>query len=672
MNAGLLDDVYSTTTGITSDEELDSEYDTDISASKLVAARRRYSVSDDTFSSTSSVYSIKRPSTPQGGRMNGSYAQQQRIGNESNISNKSNRSQRPSSAPKNLSRQTLSTSSTSVRGNSRAPTPEEEKFTVNTVKNRELEDLKLVLVEEQNNSSRLAKSNETLRAEILALKSTVKNLQLDYETMKTANESLLSEAESMKQKYDRIQRNYRNIQQLYKEEKQKRVAIEENRAELQTQVSKMRVSLHQHKNKLDQDHKEKTVNYDNIKEQHDQTRQDINILLEYISAMEQHSMQQQKQFEEISTVLVDQNKGEESTYLSGRNSSSVQDQNPELSERVKGILESYHPEKQKKNAKKVKGNPLVRNFNDLRHLAGPQANSSTYQWEASLRHSRKPQGNASNTVNTSNQSSHLKTTLQQENSEMQNQTQAQVLEEEQFESPKKPEKKELQTSPKSITIPRVTPEKKVVTNNKELGSSQLLKIIEQSQNLITHLKSNESFISNNNMLNDKSEYSNIEPMLEKVDIGGSIDNLFAFSPKKEDYKSVSHDDDSYASLSYVQEQPMANDEKQTSELLSKLSQKELQHLLTELIHQRDEITNSTTLSEEQIKVKEDSIFKSSEADEDNEPIALLTRDLHFPNPESEKIMKSSPYKNEREMIVKQRLHERLAYERKKLGVGLDL
>ncbi|EFC44520.1 predicted protein [Naegleria gruberi] len=706
---------------ITSDEDM--EYETESSLRKLnvLNSKRRFSFQSsseagDNFSTGSSVTSFKRPSTPQPTRANAS----KELSRERPSSS---RGARPNSAPKKSHRLTHSAPvqppnipTLKMLNNQPLPTFDDEQTMSLKRDARAIDDLKLVLAEEQTENIRLEKSNEALRNEIISLKTQIKNLNLDCETFRTANENLLAEAEENKKKFDRIQRNYRNIQQLYKEEKQKRITIEENRVELQKQVSKMRVALHQHKSKLEIDHREKTQTFDMVKEQHDQTKNDINVLLEYISVMEQYNIQQQKQFEELSTILegTRQEEVKEITQSILSSRSSVSEQNPELTEKVKSILETYNPERSGKKNSRMRGNPNVRNFNDFRHLAHSKANCSTYHWETSLRHggdSKKQQGVSnmnSNVYVSSPNTSNIIPSLEPRRLPQVGQN---------ITPPQQPIVQQPRLN--AITIPSVSPEKQKSLQGENpqpaSGSSNIFKIIEeQSQNLITQLKSNESF---NNSYEDKVDYltsfedthtdysTNYNYNRFGVNVLSSSENLFSFTPTKDEEIAVVTDTQPTPTMDVIEmdEQPpiTSNDDplnasttSSKDNFFSKLSPQEIHHLLSELVKQQQIMSTTTTsvssstlehsattntsttlhsrsdsnTTNDDMKIKEESSLEPSTEEEVD---IKLTRDIHFPSPE-QNILNTSPYKNEREMIVKQRLHERLALERRKMGVGLDM
>ncbi|KAG2387703.1 hypothetical protein C9374_001297 [Naegleria lovaniensis] len=726
LNSGLVDELesvastvchsnYTTTAATTSDE--DSEY----SEPSSLRARRRFSFQSDVENmSTCSAAFIKRPETPQGRIQRQEYQPLQvHTTHHEKLA-------RPSSAPK---RSNASSSYVKRSMNSFRPsTTTNASTSLNTVQdpsnktvsNRELDDVKLVLTQQQQENSRLEKVNENLRGEITSLKSTIKTLQQDCDTFKSSNENILMELESLRTRYDRMQRNYRNVQQLYKEEKQKRITSDEGRNELQKQVSKMRVALHHHKSRLDIEHKEKTHNYDMLKEQHEQTKQDLVVLLEYVSIIEQRSFQQQQVLDDITNLIHQENEinikeSITASLLSTQN--TLETHTPEMTERVKNILENYQPERlAKKSSSRMKGNPNVRNFNELRHLVHPQANSSTYKWETTLRNNPQVLSSALETSQpqhpiacaSSSLSAHhsMKKKPVESNSNSSHGTPSQLLSLNHSSHPTMSRESKISItkdqsihnshtkhSP-TITIPSVSPEKKPSSNiQKDLGSSQILKIIEeQNQNLITQLKSNESFSNSN--FEEKAELLSTLNDLTRVDVSSSHENLYSFSPKDKNtietttYLNHTNMESSDSTLS-------TSDRQDPVEVLSKMSPSELQQLLAELSHQYSTheipsqamFTTTTTSA-----LTSDSINVSSNnnpmTDRDSSSLwndlnvgitpkesdITLTRDVHFPSPEKQTLTsRTSPYKNEREMIVKQRLHERLALERKKMGVGgLDL
>ncbi|KAF0981631.1 hypothetical protein FDP41_012288 [Naegleria fowleri] len=731
LNNGLLDElesVASHSVATTSDE--DSEYfDTTGEHGSSLRGKRRFSLQStssdlalDPFSTTNSY--VKRPETPQG-RI------QPTITSSINVEKPT----RPSSAPKRPTSQASSyiQSKRLMRSFNHGSAGQIDAPKIQKTNNhRELEDVKLVLNQEQQENSRLEKVNESLRGEITSLKNIIKNLQQDCDTFKSSNENILLELESLRTRHDRMQRNYRNVQQLYKEEKQKRITSEEGRNELQKQVSKMRVSLHHHKSRLDLEHKEKTQNYDLLKEQHEQVKQDVLLLLEYISVIEQRSLQQQKLLEDMFNLVNNDDTHsikESILVLSERHNHTMTES--DLSERVKSIFENYQPERFKyKNTSRMKGNPNVRNFNELRHLVHSQANASTYKWETTLRNHQS--GSSSSTSNATTTTMTSSNTLPEQAQLFNGGSQNAACNTHKKNIPSnsqllvtKTKEKSNNTSP-IITIPSVSPEKKPPqTSTEPLGSSQILKIIEeQSQNLITQLKSNES-LNNNFNSNDYEEKAEILSTLNdltRVDVSSSHENLYSFSPKKDKNSTNS----SYLVMNHTVtttdttdgsvgvESTLSSDKQDPVELLSKMSPTELQQLLAELSHQysttqiqMDEtipshlttttvnditmnnngerhmssnINNNNIRNEREHEDKKTSPSSPSSSPTHHHSIitsledetSALTRDIHFPSPEK-KILTISPYKNEREMIVKQRLHERLALERKKMGVGgLDL
>jgi hypothetical protein len=231
---------------------------------------------------------------------------------------------------------------------------------------RDMKDVQLVLEQERLLSKELQDKNHTLESELLEARGNYKSDHAALATARADKERVEMELEHNKQRYEHMTRNYKNLQSLFKEEKKKRLEAEKHYSELQQQVQQMRLAIHQHKVKMEKSVKQAQTDADEIAEQHHNAKEDITTLLNYISEVEE-----EQESEKVSTKLV---------------------------ERVKEILTQYNPHdklyerlsrRQSTGTSDQLQEPLLRNFNDTKHLAGPSANSSTYTWGSSLRPTRK-------------------------------------------------------------------------------------------------------------------------------------------------------------------------------------------------------------------------------------------------------------------------------------------
>jgi myosin heavy subunit len=231
---------------------------------------------------------------------------------------------------------------------------------------RENKELQLTLGQEQLLTKELQEKNLSLENDLADARGSYRSEHTMLATTRADKERIELELEHIKQKYDHMTRNYKNLQSLFKEEKKKRTQAEKNYTELQQQVSQMRLAIHQHKSRMEKSVKQAQHDALEASEKHNSAKEDISTLLNYIS------------------VVDDQD----------------QIKNGNLVERVKDIVHQYSPQDKlydRLSRRQSTGSsseqqlqqPILRNFNDTKHLAGPRANSSTYSWEASLRGSKK-------------------------------------------------------------------------------------------------------------------------------------------------------------------------------------------------------------------------------------------------------------------------------------------